>query len=297
MTPWPVIGEPELLTRLAMPDEEFIAHISGWTRAIGRREFTEEIYARALGYPWPRPAQSYLLAGDVVAPLDGLEAPAREAVLAELAGAESGRHPLLAFGSNGSPETLALKFAHLPEPERRLVVLAGDLHDFDVGAAAGPTLYGSLPATIFPSAGTAVRASLLWVTTVQLVALTWTEISYRLGRLDGVGFAADEPRVPTVEHVYAFVSRWGAHCVDGDAVAMRAIPASGRSGPALTQEQLLDQIAAIAFGPAARARDLVMRVMDDFGAAAATIVPVLRATARPFRSERWTAYPAAQVAA
>ena len=297
MSPWPVIGEPELLARLAMPDEQFIAHISGWTRGMGRREFTEEIYARALGYPWPRPAQSFLLTGDVVTALGDLEATAREALLAELGGAESPRHPLLAFGSNGSPETLALKFAHLPESERRLLVIAGDLHDFDVGAAAGPTLYGSLPATIFPSTGTAVRASVLWVTTVQLVALTWTEISYRLGRLGGVCFAADEPRAPALDHVYAFVSRWGAHCVDGDVVAMQAIPATGRTGPALTQEQLLDHIAAVAFGPASRSRDLVMRVMDDFGAAAAAIVPVLRATARPFRSERWTAYPAAQHAA
>ena len=297
MTAWPLIGEAELLARLAMSDEDFIALISGWTRGLGRRAFTEEIYARALGYPWPRPARSYLLDGDVVAPLDELDAAARTRVATELAGAAGGRHPLLAFGSNGSPETLALKFAHLREPERRLAVIAGDLHDFDVGAAAGPTLYGSLPATIFPSTGTAVRTSVLWVTTVQLVALTWTELSYRLGRLDGVRFSADEPGAPPVDHVYAFVSRWGAHCVDGDAVALQAIPATGRAGPALTQEQLLDQIAATAFGPSARARDLVQRVMDDFSAAAATILPILRATARPFACERWTPYPAAQGAA
>ncbi len=294
MTAWPLIGERELLARLAMADADFIAHISGWTKDIGRREFTEEIYARALGYPWPRPAQSYLLSGEMVAPLGELQATARQAVLAELAGAESTRHPLLAFGSNGSPETLALKLAHLPESERQLLVIAGDLHDFDIGAAAGPTLYGALPATIFPSGGTAVRASVLWVTTAQLIALTWTEISYRLGRLDRVRFTADEPRAPAIAHVYAFVSRWGAHCVDGGAVAMQAIPAIGRTRPALTQEQLLDQIAATAFGPAARSRDLVMRVMDDFGAAAAAIVPVLRATARPFHSDHWTPYPAAQ---
>ena len=38
------------------------------------------------------------------------------------------RHPLLAFGSNGAPERLALKFNDLPDDERELLVLAGHLH-------------------------------------------------------------------------------------------------------------------------------------------------------------------------
>src|SRR6185312_14624235 len=93
---------------------------------------------------------------------------------------KSERYPLLGFGSNGSPETLMLKFAHLSEQDRHVLVVAGDLYDFDVGAAAAVTFYGSLPGTIFASPGTAVRASVLWVTAAQLVALTWTEITYRL---------------------------------------------------------------------------------------------------------------------
>ena len=89
------------------------------------------------------------------------------------------------------PERLALKFKELPEDERDLLVLAGTLHDFDVGAAPMPAFYGALPATVFPSPGAAVRASVLWVSDVQLTALAWSELSYWLGRLDGVRF---EPR-------------------------------------------------------------------------------------------------------
>jgi hypothetical protein len=294
---WPAIGEPELLARLAMSDEEFVALAMSWAQTVGPREFSDQLYERALGYPWARPAQSYLLIGEQVQPFDDVPADVREDVLSGLAAGGVERYPLLAFGSNGSPETLMLKFGHLPEEERRLLVVAGDLYDFDVGAAAMPTVYGAVPATIFHSPGTAVRASVLWVTTAQLVALTWTEISYRLGRLEGVRFEPDKVDAPTVESVFAFASRWGAHCVDGEVVAMQAVPAAGRVAPALTQEQLLDQIARAVFGGGARARDLVRHVMDDFGAAATTIGPVLLETAQPFRSERWTPFPASSVPA
>ena len=295
MAGWPPIGEPELLARLAMSDEEFIDLAMGWAQAVGPREFSDQIYERALGYPWARPAKSYLLTGEHVQLFDEVPAEVREEVLAGLAAGDVERYPLLAFGANCAPETLILKFGSLAEEDRRILVTSGNLYDFDVGVAAMPTVYGSVPATIFPSPGTAVRASLLWVTTGQLVALTWSEISYRLGRLEPVRFDPDYDESPATETVYAFASRWGAHCVDGEAVAMQAIPAMDRIAPALTQEQLLDQIAQTVFGDTARARDLVMRVMDDFSTAATTIGPVLRETARPFESEHWTPFPASRV--
>jgi hypothetical protein len=73
---------------------------------------------------------------------------------------------------------------------------------------------------------------------------------------------------------------------------MQAIPAVGRVATALTQEQLLDQVARSVFGDTATARELVTRVMEDFSSAATTVGPVLRETARPFQSECWTPFPA-----
>jgi hypothetical protein len=292
---WPVIGEPELLARLAMSDEEFIELAMGWAQAVGPREFSDQIYERALGYPWARPAKSYLLTGEQVEPFDEVPAELREEVLTGLGTEDVERYPLLAFGSNGAPETLMLKFGHLAEEDRRVLVTSGNLYDFDVGVAAMPTVYGAVPATIFPSPGTAVRASVLWVTTAQLVALTWSEISYRLGRLEPVRFDPDYDESPATDRVFAFASRWGAHCVDGDPVAMQAIPAVDRIAPALTQEQLLDQIARSVFGDTANARDLITRVMEDFSTTATTVGPVLRNTARPFECDRWTPFPASPV--
>jgi hypothetical protein len=291
MGDWPAIGEPELLARLAMSDEGFTTLAMGWAQAVGPREFSDQIYERALGYPWARPAKSFLLTSEQVQPFDEVPDEVREEVLSGLTEGDVERYPLLSFGSNGDPETLMLKFSELGEEDRRILVTSGDLYDFDVGAAAMPTYYGSLPATIFPSPGTAIRASVLWVTTAQLVVLTWSEISYRLGRLEPVRFDPDNDESPAVEQVFAFASRWGAHCVDGEPVAMQAIPAVGRVAPALTQKQILDQIARSVFGDTASARDLVTRVMEDFSTAAATIGPVLRETAQPFESDRWTPFP------
>ncbi len=280
MRDWPPIAEPELLRRLALSDDAFREQLRGFAASVGERPFSDAAYALALGYPWPRPPSSFSLDGKDITPLDRWAARIAD-----------GRHPLLAFGSNGAPETLIRKFAHLPREHRSLVVLAGDLHDFDVAAAGHPTAYGAFPATLVPSPGTALRASVLWVTPAQLTALTWTEVSYRLGRLDGVRFTPEVEGPPAIDHVLAYASRWGAHVVDGAVAGLAALPAAGRTAVAFTQEDLLDRLAREAIGPAAVARDLVAWIYADFALAGERIGPILQATAQPFRSERWTPYP------
>ncbi len=287
MDGWPPIADAELHARLALGDEAFGDLLRRFTSALGRREFGDAVYAHALGYPWRRPPRSYLLTGEDVTLLEALPAGERERLLDA---ARGDRWPLLAFGSNGAPERLAAKLAHLPVAQRRVPVVGGELHDFDVGASAHPALYGAMPATLVPSPGTAVRAAVLWVTPEQLTALTWTEVSYAFGRLDGIRFDPDFD-APAVTRVLAFASRLGAHRVDGEAVALAAVPARGRSASAWTQERLLDQVAALALGAGACARDLVRALMEDFGAVSATVAPLLRATAQPFASPRWTPLP------
>ena len=281
MRDWPPIAEPELLRRLALSDDAFLEQMRGFVASVGARPFSDAEYALALGYPWPRPPSSFALDGEDVTPLERWDARVAD-----------GRHPLLAFGSNGAPETLIRKFTHLPREDRSIVVLAGDLHDFDVAAAGHPTAYGAFPATLVPSAGTALRASILWVTPAQLTALTWTEVSYRLGRLDGVRFTPEVDGPPAIDHVLAYASRWGAHVVDGAVAALAALPAAGRTALAYTQEDLLDRLAREAIGPDASARDLVAWIYEDFAAAGERIGPLLQATARPFHPASWTPYPA-----
>lgn len=286
--PTPPITDPLLLDRLTMDDEAFMAFLLEAVTAVGRRPFTEADYERAAGYPWDRPGASCLIEDERARLLADLPADERAAALAE--GSGPGRFPLLAFGSNTSPQTLARKFAHLPAPDRRLLAVSGRLHGFDVGAAAHPTGYGALPATIFPSDGTAVQAAVLWVNEAQFTQLAWSEVSYRLGRLDGARFAADDG-LPGVDGVWAFVSRFGAFAPDGEPVAMAAVPARGRTAPARTQAELLGAAARLGLGPPAGPRDLVRAVFEDFAAFAVGAGARVRAAHRPWDGGRWRPFP------
>jgi hypothetical protein len=285
---WPPIDEPELRERLALGDVEFRGFIRDLLAKFPPRAFDEEALARALEYPWARPEGSYLLADGEFDLLADLPAEERARAIRRLT-AEEGRLSILAFGSNAGPGTLARKFAHFSEEsDRTVLVLTGRLHDFDVGASAQPALYGSMPATLFPSPGTAVAAAVLWVTPAQLTQLTWSELSYRLGRLRA-RFEIDEGE-ERFDEVLAFVSRFGAFCVDGEPVALAAVPAAGRVAAALTQEQLLDSIAALAIGPGANAETLVRAIFEDLTGVAPQIAATVHADARPFESERWTPF-------
>jgi hypothetical protein len=145
-----------------------------------------------------------------------------------------------------------------------------------------------MPATLFPSRGTAVGATLLWITPAQFTQLAWSEISYRLGRLR-TRFEVDTG--PTsYDEVLVFVSRFGAFSPGGDTAALAAIPASGRTASELTEEQFLDAAAALALGPTANAETLVRAIFDDPTQTVAAIAATVHKAALPFASEHWTAF-------
>jgi hypothetical protein len=278
---WPPITDQELLERLALADEEFIAYVHNLWNAVGAREFPAGAVERALGYPWERPAAaSYVLRGQQVESLDGTD---RGAFTAD-------RHPLLAYGGNAAPTWLTAKFAHFPdEADRTVLVLAGELHDFDVGPAASLAPFGYMPATIFASPGTTVRASIVWATAAQVTQLTWSEIPYRLVRLDDAHFVPDEADV-LIDEIFAYVHRLGTFCPDGSPVALAAVPAANRIAPALTQEQLLDVAAGMLFGPDARAADLVGTVFADMAGVVSRSSETLWLRSQQLQST-WTAFP------
>jgi hypothetical protein len=286
----PPIAEPELIERLALDDEGFRAYMRAFVERVPPRGFDAAAFAWACSYPWARPAGSYVLAADgAVQLLAELEEPERERIIERLSAPSAGRAPLLAIGANAAPETLQRKFAHFDDPaDRTALVVTGRLHEFDVGFAAHPTLYGALPATIFPSPGTAAATALLWLTPAQFTQLTWTELSYALGRLR-TRFTVDDAD-ERFEEVLVFVSRWGALRLDGAPAALAAVPAEGRSAPALTQQQALDRVAALALGDGASAETLVRAVFEDFAALAQRVAPALHTTALAFASERWTPF-------
>ena len=286
---WPRITEPELLERLTMDDRQFGAYVASLLAALPPRTYEAAYLTRAIGYPWSRPEGSFMVSDGKVTLLEGMGAEERDRSIRHFTAAEAGRLPVIAIGSNAAPKVLETKFAHFPGEEDRVVLaLTGSLHDFDVGVAAQPALYGSMPATIFPSPGTAVRATVLWVTPAQFTQLAWSEISYRLGRLRA-RFEVDESDTE-LDEVLVFVSRFGAFCVDGEPVALAAVPATGRTARSLTQEQALDAAAALAIGPQATAEMLVRAIFEDLGRLGPRLVETVNRESRQFASERWTAF-------
>lgn len=271
-----------------MDDEEFEAFVEALVNDIPPREYEAAVLERAIGYPWTRPEGSFRLVDDAVDLLEEMSEDERAAVEDKFE-SDPGRHPVLAFGANGSPEGLRLKFAHFPDREdRTALVLTGWLHDFDVGAAAQHTLYWTIPATIFPSPGTTVRAALVWVTATQFTQLIWSEMNYRLGKLrarfdvDGAG----EP----LEEALVFVSRFGALRLADGPVALQAVPARGRTFQALAQEAILDAVAELTLGPGANAEALLRAAFDDFGGTARKAAGPVGSRSIPFASDRWTPY-------
>jgi hypothetical protein len=289
MSEWPPIAEPELLERMAMDDEEFAAFIRTIASQLAPRPHDAASLALAIGYPWARPPGPYRLTRGGVELLGELSAADRGRVIARFTSPDSGRLPALSIGSNAAPQTLERKFAHFSsEDDREALALTGRLHDFDVGVAAQPTMYGSMPATLFPSPGTAVAATLLWVTPAQFTQLAWSEITYRLGRLR-TRFDVDESPAG-FDEVLVFVSRFGAFCPDGEPVALAAIPASARTAPELSQEQLLDAAARLAIGDEAAAGDLVGAIFEDPSQVLPRIAATVNRAGLPFSSERWVPF-------
>lgn len=286
----PPIAEPELIERLTMDDEQFRAFVAAFVAQVPPRPCDATAFEWACAYPWERPAGSYLLCADGgVELLSALGKPERERLIERFAAPDGNRLPLLAIGSNAAPEALQRKFAHLPEPaDRTLLAVHGRLHEFDVGYAPQPAFYGALPATIFPSPGTAVDAMLLWVTPTQFTQLTWSELSYRLGRLR-TRFTVDQAD-EQFDEVLVFVSRWGAFCVDGAPVALAAVPAERRTATALTQREVLDLAAALTLGERTSGEELVRAVYENRAGLGTAFAATLHRAGLPFASERWTPY-------
>ena len=288
MGEWPEITEPLLRERQGMSDEEFLEFLAGLLEAIGTRELEEEHFERAIGYPWGRPPGSCLVTDEGVKDLGDIDASRRVELVSDYVAADRVR--LLAYGANGSPERLALKLAHLPDGHREALILAGDLEDFDVGAAAQPPLFSSMPATLIPSPGTAVRVAVLLLTPIQFTALWWTELSYKLGALTDVTLTTEITEEP-IKRLIVFISRFGAFCVDGSPVAMAAIAAKNRHSTALTQTEILDAAARMSIGEGSSARDLIKASFEYPAAFMADRYASFQAASVAFESEHWAEMP------
>ena len=232
-----------------------------------------DVVARALAYPFGIPHGSYALAGGEV---DSL----REEDLAP-----RGRAVLLAFGANASPLALAAKLGEAAR-EKRIAVLAAQLHDFDVVYSAHFSPYGAIPGALQHAPGAVAPVHALHLAPAQLARVHRTEPNYEFARLDGVDLRVEGGGRLT--SVYAYVSRHGCLRRDGGHVGVAEIPVGGRAWPALGQAEIL-AAARDALAPGEELADFVLSNVAD-PQLAARRTAALRAQAAPLA---WPARPAA----
>ncbi|MBT5051373.1 MAG: hypothetical protein HOM58_22960 [Rhodospirillaceae bacterium] len=177
----------------------------------------------AKAYPFPAPDHCFLYEGGGWKRLhDGVET--------------TGRSPVLAAGSNQSPEQLARKYGGMTDigaiPAQR-----GRLHDFDVVYAAHLARYGSVPATFQRSPGTAVTVFVLWLTDEQLQRMHETEGNYTYDHLNDILIELDAGEALT--EAFAYSSKIGCLAHEGDCIGLAEIAARNRRFRALRQAEVL----------------------------------------------------------
>lgn len=151
----------------------------------------------------------------------------------------NGRVPVLAAGSNQSPEQLIRKYGGM-EDIGPIPVQRGRLHDFDVVYAAHLTAYGSLPATFQRSPGTLVTVFVLWLNAAQLARMHETERNYSYDRLDRVAIEFDDGA--TRDHAFAYSSKIGCYSHDGNCISLAEIAAEGRNFEVFDQPSALSLV-------------------------------------------------------
>ena len=186
---------------------------------------------RAKSYPYEIPPCSFVVVGD------GHKEMALCAPWPDI----SGRRPVLAVGSNQSPEQLIRKFQK--QDLGPIPVFRSRLKNFDIVYSPHIASYGAIPATLRHSPGTQVTLFVNWLTPEQEERMHETEVAtgnYFFGKLDDIELHLGKGQVLTSAFVYC--SRRGSLLRDGLPVALAAVEAENRRWPSLTQEDILSHV-------------------------------------------------------
>jgi hypothetical protein len=186
----------------------------------------DPLILRALDYPYSYPAYDFVLDNGSVAPLQdrySLE----------------GRIPVLAIGSNRSPEQLLRKFSD----QDFVPVTCVKLCDYDVVYAAHIASYGSIPAVLARSPGTIVDIAITWLSKLQLKRMHETEaigINYDYGVASSLKINAEYDYKN--QEIGCYLGRRGCLNIMGNVIALKEITATKRVFSAFSQSEILKEI-------------------------------------------------------
>jgi len=181
---------------------------------------------RALNYPYDWPGACYLYREGAAHPVDSRH------------GRRQARTPVLAYGSNRSPEQLARKFGPLTDAQAILVETCS-LEGFDVVHSAHVTSYGAIPAALHPAPGVTVTVAVTWLSETQLEIMDRSESAgLNYGR-EHIGVDVVLADGTVIGHAEGYRTTHGPLEIDGAVVSHADVPAAGRRGPVLRNPELL----------------------------------------------------------
>jgi hypothetical protein len=225
---------------------------------------------RAKGYPYARPASSFVFLNGAAYTFPNtswrgcqslahlhVQGPNCTGSLASVArtlvsGGEP-RTPIFAIGSNAGVAQLTRKFPPALFPGGVLIpVIQSVLQDFDVVYAPMITSYGSCPATLEASPGTAVELFVTYLTQDQLQHMHKTEGAYDLLRLNNIrleeghslaGRGAGLPPAAVRESILQYNHQHGTLHLPllghPTPIALSELQTAGRVFPSLPQTSML----------------------------------------------------------
>ena len=149
-----------------------------------------------------------------------------------------GRAPVVAVGSNRSPAQLARKYAGWPAGTEIPVTVA-EIAGHDVVYSCHFTRYGALPARLAAAAGVQVQVGITWLTQTQLARMHATEGPENYRFVETAALVVTDGRFGRLGRVALYAGRHPVLRLGPSPLALAAISAGGRRGPAVDQQQAL----------------------------------------------------------
>ncbi|MFG3232155.1 hypothetical protein ACGFZG_10505 [Streptomyces antibioticus] len=147
-----------------------------------------------LSYPGAWPAESGLLDGDLLLPLDRLS--------------YRDRTPVLAVGSNASPAQLRYKLA-VSGVRSAVPMVKSRVTGVEVGVSAHVSLLGYMSASPVEAPGRERELFVIWLDDAQLAVVDATEPNYDRVALSAPRFRVELENGETLPEVFSYVNRHG----------------------------------------------------------------------------------------
>eukprot|EP01060_Flectonema_neradi_P011810 TRINITY_DN1878_c8_g1_i1.p1 TRINITY_DN1878_c8_g1~~TRINITY_DN1878_c8_g1_i1.p1 ORF type:complete len:265 (+),score=32.40 TRINITY_DN1878_c8_g1_i1:40-834(+) len=153
------------------------------------------------------------------------------------------RIAVLAIGSNASPQQLQRKYGNQGE-SGSIVVVSGTLPNYDVVYCPLIARYGSIPATLIHKEGSSVDIHVTYLTMGQLEVMTATEGGYHVSKCTNLNMKLEGGHMlPTA---LAWLAKNGhLRSTTGQPIPLSEIQGSNRSGPSMTQTEVLSYVASV----------------------------------------------------